>query len=221
MADQTHDNNKIPGSSSSFRNLRVAEAPLDTYDPSQPRIGRRESEPHSEEVTYVHDVLQTNFPSDRAIWDLHHYFPGDPEEIDIRFDISFFKGLSIDHSLSSYHAKDYDNKVPTLTINVLSVNTWRSDIGETYDLCSQLGIPVYIVFAPYHVATQNYRPPFLRVYSKLQNGEYVIKELHKVVGIEGAALNFDAIFDLGPDLPFQVGLLELKKRHERNQQRYR
>src|SRR5271157_3610046 len=44
-------------------------------DPSLPRIGRRESEPHSAEVSYLHDVLEANFEGSRVFWDLHHYFP--------------------------------------------------------------------------------------------------------------------------------------------------
>ena len=38
------------------------------------RLGRRESEPHSFEVTYIFNVLWKNFPESRTFWDLHHYF---------------------------------------------------------------------------------------------------------------------------------------------------
>ena len=75
---------------------RIENAPPDLFDPNTPRLGRRESEPHSAEITYIHDILTTNFPTGRAVWDLHHYFLGikDPlkgKEIDIQFDVSFFK----------------------------------------------------------------------------------------------------------------------------------
>ena len=94
--------------------------PPDTYDPKALRLGRRESEPHSEEVSYLHDVLETNFPNDRTMWDLHHYFIVGKEEIDFQLDISYFKGLDIPHTLSSYHAAKYGNRIPTLGINILS-----------------------------------------------------------------------------------------------------
>jgi len=63
----------------------------DIEDPyKKPRLGRRESEPQSEDITYLYDVLMTNFPNSRALWDLHHYFLINGNEIDLQFDISFF-----------------------------------------------------------------------------------------------------------------------------------
>ncbi|NMC08243.1 MAG: hypothetical protein GYA24_23760, partial [Candidatus Lokiarchaeota archaeon] len=66
-----------------FVSTRVRSAEPDTFDQSQPRIGRRESEPHSAEISYLHDVLTVNFPQHHAIWDLHHYFTLENEEIDV------------------------------------------------------------------------------------------------------------------------------------------
>jgi hypothetical protein len=81
--------------SSVKRSTRIENAPPDLYDPDVPRLGRRESEPHSSEITYIHDVLTANFPESRTVWDLHHYFTGEKpplkgKKIDIQFDISFF-----------------------------------------------------------------------------------------------------------------------------------
>ncbi len=110
-------------------NLRQA----NDYDPLVPRLGRRESEPHAAEVSYLYDVLSTNFPDDRATWDLHHYFTFEGEEIDIQFDISFFRGFKVPYPISSYRASEYQNRVPTLAINVLSKSTWRVDLSVTLD----------------------------------------------------------------------------------------
>ncbi|MHA1370170.1 MAG: hypothetical protein ACTSRA_10700, partial [Promethearchaeota archaeon] len=33
-----------------------------------PRLGRRESEPHSAEINYMHDVFTTNYPGGRVLW---------------------------------------------------------------------------------------------------------------------------------------------------------
>jgi len=65
-----------------------------------PRLGRRESEPHSEEVCYMRNVLKDNYPDHRVLWDLHHYFYHDGEEIDIVFDISFFLEFKTDGPIS-------------------------------------------------------------------------------------------------------------------------
>ena len=45
-----------------FQRSDVKELP--SKDP--PRLGRRESEPHSLNVSYIHDVLSVNFPQDRT-----------------------------------------------------------------------------------------------------------------------------------------------------------
>ena len=151
------------------RGTRIDNAPPDLYDPNVLRLGRRESEPHSAEVTYLHDVLTTNFPKGRAVWDLHHYFLGNKgalkgEKIDIQFDVSFFKDLKISHTLSSYKAREHGGRIPDLAINVLSKNTWRNDLSENVDKCKDLSIPVYALFSPYEVTSKVYHPPFLRVF---------------------------------------------------------
>ena len=64
-------------------NTRHRDAKPDLYDPSVPRLGRRESEPHSDEISYLYDFLTANFPNDKTTWDLHHYFEKDDLKIDI------------------------------------------------------------------------------------------------------------------------------------------
>ena len=155
MADDDFDRKK---------HSRIEAYPEISLDQSQPRIGRRESEPHSIEITYIWDVLKTNFPSDRTLWDLNHYFIVNEKEINLRLDISFFRDLSIPYTLSSYNASDYENRIPDLAINILSKSTWSFDLSENVDLCRMVQIPLYIIFAPYHVASETYKPPFLRVY---------------------------------------------------------
>ena len=51
----THDNSFTRG------RTRHQTIKPDEFDQSQPRIGRRESEPHSFEISYLHDVLTFNF----------------------------------------------------------------------------------------------------------------------------------------------------------------
>lgn len=205
---------------------RVRDAPPDLYDPDAPRIGRRESEPYSAEVTYLHDVLTTNFPDGRAVWDLHHYFIGTRgalkgEKIDIQFDISFFQNLKISHTLSSYKAYEHDDKVPDIAINVLSKSTWRNDIGENVDKCKNLEIPVYAVFSPYRMTSKLYHPPFLRVYLYQENDTYKEKELREITLEEGEELQKENIISLEDRLPFSLGLMRLKQKHERGKSLYR
>ncbi len=204
-----------------FRSTRILNVPQDTYDPKTPRLGRRESEPHSEEVSYLHDVLETNFPGDRTMWDLHHYFIVEKEEIDFQIDISFFKGLDIPHNLSSYRASKYNNRVPTLGINILSKSTWLRDVGEHLDFCRALNIPEYAIFAPFDVASAIYRPPFLRVYVQSTPGNYEIKELHAITLKEGGEINPQVTINLGETLPFKLGIMERQKKHEENKPLFR
>ncbi|MEX2683532.1 MAG: Uma2 family endonuclease [Candidatus Sigynarchaeota archaeon] len=192
------------------------------FDPNAPRLGRRESEPHSIEVSYLHDVLATNYPEDRATWDLHHYFMLDGEEIDLRFDVSFFKGLRIDHTLSSYRAAEHGGRVPDLVINILSKSTWPLDVGVTVETCQAIGIPVYVIFAPYDVASTIYRPPFLRAHVSGDNsGRYQVHELRAVTVKQGGAVDRNRVIDCGARFPFMFGLMELERKHARGLPLYR
>ena len=204
-----------------FISTRHRDAEPDTYDPNQPRLGRRESEPHSAEITYLYDVLTTNFPDDRTMWDLHHYFKINGEEFDIQFDISYFKDLNIPYTLSSYHAEKFDNRVPTAAINILSPSTWRSDLAEKLDYCRILEIPLYIVFPSYHVAKKIYKPPFIRAYVLKKNGEYKIHELREITVDPSEDWNSDAIIDVSSIVPFRIGLQKREKKHQGDEPLYR
>lgn len=204
-----------------FISTRHRDAEPDTYDPNEPRLGRRESEPHSTEITYLYNVLTTNFPNDRTVWDLHHYFKKDGKELDIQFDITYFKDLQIPYTLISYHAEKFDNRVPTMAINILSKSTWRSDLAEKLDYCRLLKIPLYVLFASYHVATEIYRPPFARAYILQENGEYKIHELREItVSVSGEFVS-DAIIDTSNVVPFRLGIQKRKQTHQVEEPLYR
>lgn len=204
-----------------FRSTRIRDAIPDTFDPSKPRLGRRESEPHSSEITYLYDVLCTNFPDDRTMWDLHHYFKAEGIDIDIQFDISFFKDLQIPYTLSSYRAEKYNNRIPDMAVNVLSKSTWKTDIGETVDYCRLLEIPLYVVFPAYHVASSLYKPPFLRAYIFQPDATYDIHELKELSVNDEGQENLKAIIDTTDIVPFRLGLMEQEKQHEGNLPLYR
>jgi Uma2 family endonuclease len=185
----------------------------------EPRIGRRESEPHSAEVTYLFHILKENFPNDRVIWDLHHYFNYQGNKINIQFDVSYIKDIKIKHSLSSYRANEYKNRVPNMAVNILSKSTWKVDIGENMDYCRLLKIPVYIIFSPYNVASSIYKPPFIRAYLLNQTGNYEIIDIRDVCFkdqklIENNVIKSEAI-------PFWLGLIQLEEKHENDLPRFR
>lgn len=226
MTQKKSEHQDIQHPSERGRGTRIDNAPPDLYDPDAPRLGRRESEPHSAEVSYMHDVLNTNFPNSRTIWDLYHYFIGKQgtlkgEEIDIQFDISFFKDLRIPYTLSSYKAQEHNGKTPDLVINVLSKSTWRNDLSEVVDKCKDLEIPVYVVFSPYKVTTKIYHPPFLRAYILQENNNYKQEELDQITLEEGEAINEEKIINLKDKLPFSLGLMKLKRTHKGKQNLYR
>ena len=201
------------------RSTRIEKAPPDLFDPNKPRLGRRESEPHSAEVTYMHDVLTSNFPESRSLWDLHHYFLGSKgslkgKEIDIQFDVSFFKDLNISHTLSSYDARKYGGRIPDMAINVLSKSTWSKDLSETVDLCKALGVSFYAIFSPYKVASKIYDPPFLRVFILQEDGSYRQEDLQSITLKEGEKVDEKNLIDISYKLPFRLGLMRLKQHHE-------
>ena len=198
---------------------RIYSMPPDLFDPSQPRLGRRESEPHSIEITYIHDVLTTNFPESRTIWDLHHYFTGTEgalkgKKIDIQFDVSFFKDFNIPHTLSSYEASKYEGRVPDMAINILSKSTWKTDLSENLDTCKELGILVYVLFSPFKVASKIYYPPFLRVYILQEDKFYKQEELRTITLTEGGKIKQKNTINISNKFPFRLGLMKLNQKHE-------
>ncbi|GAB4321541.1 MAG: hypothetical protein Kow0069_25900 [Promethearchaeota archaeon] len=180
------------------------------YDPEQPRLGRRESEPHAEEIQYLFDVLSTNFPGGRATRDLHHYFTVEGVKYDLQFDLSFFPTLQVPYTLSSFNAERFGGQVPTLAVNVLSRRTWQVDVGLHVEYCRDVGVPVYVVFPAYHVATRRYEPPFLRAYVLQASGDYHVQEMRAVAMREGEAwVAAQNLIGFGELLPFRLGLVEL------------
>ncbi len=203
------------------RGTRHSNTPPDLFDPNEPRVGRRESEPHSTEISYLHGVLNENFPNSRATWDLHHYFQVDKIKIDIQFDVSFFHDMIIPYTLSSYRASKFDDRVPTIAFNILSKSTWHADVGEHVDYCNRIGVLVYVVFPAFHVASEFYRPPFLRAYIRQPNGEYHQEELRAVSQDQAGALNEGRLISLPDPIPFRLGLIELPQQHEGSRKNYR
>ncbi len=204
-----------------FVSTRHRDAEPDTFDPNIPRLGRRGSEPHSAEISYLHDVLTINFPEDRTMWDLHHYFKKERIDMDIQFDISYFQGLKIPYTLFSYHAEQFNNRVPTMAINILSKSTWRSDIAEKVDFCRLLAIPLYILFPSYHVSINIYNTPFLRAYVLQQDETYKIHEVRKVAIKPDGEMDLDAIIDVSDIVPFRLGLWEREIKHQNEESLYR
>ena len=207
--------------SESRRSTRIHSMEEDTFDQSQPRIGRRESEPHSFEVSYIHDVLCNNFPNHHTLWDLHHYFLINGEEYDIQFDISFFLNLKIPYTLSSYRATEHNHQIPQMAINILSKSTWKTDLSENIDMCRIIGIPIYIIFAPFDVATKTYKPPFIRVYFLQKDRAYINKELRNTCFKPDGSLIVENLIDFDGMLPFKIGLKELEQKHDGGRTLYR
>ena len=202
--------------SDDWKSTRIENAAPDLFDPEQPRLGRRESEPHSMEVTYLYDVLTTNFPEGRALWDLHHYFIPSKgalkgTRMDLQLDISFFKELDVPVALPSYDAIMHEGKIPDICINVLSKSTWRADLSEHVDACRDLSVPVYVVFSPYNIASKRYAPPFLRAYVLQEDGTYKEEELRSITVEEGGSIDDSKVIDISDNLPFRLGLMQLKK----------
>jgi hypothetical protein len=204
-----------------FVSTRHRDAEPDTFDPNVPRLGRRESEPHSTEISYLHNVLTTNFPNDRTMWDLHHYFRKEEVDIDIQFDISYFKNLKIPYTLSYYSADQFDNNVPTMAINILSSSTWRSDLAEKLDFCRILGIQLYVIFPSYHVTINIYKPPFLRVYVLQQDSTFKMHEIRKPIIRASGELDLEAIIDVSDIVPFRLGMQKREQKHQDGQSLYR
>jgi hypothetical protein len=229
-ADSTPDAGNKQGHSVIREAFSRIEQPVEPdLDPSLPRIGRRESEPHSAEVSYLHDVLEANFEGSRTFWDLHHYFPlgqdASEAECDVRFDVSFFKDFPIPQDQPSYRAAEFGNRVPDMAINILSKSTWRSDLSDNMESCRMLGIPLYVVFAPFHVATWQYKPPFLRAYFVNESGKYEPHDLVETIAKEGDAIQeadiAGKVLDVSNLVPFRIGLVERVKKYRGDLQEYR
>lgn len=180
----------------------------------KPRLGRRESEPHSFKINYIHDVLATNFPSDRTFWDLHHYFRIGSEKVDLQFDISFFKDFEFKDQVSSYNEEDHEMRRPTMVINILSRSTFNNDLGINAESCQILGIPVYVAFSDHLPEPEIIKAPFLKVFYKADEG-YSMKMLRDwCCTEEDRTIDHTKTIDILPDiLQFKFGIMKLKDRY--------
>ncbi|MCF2140505.1 MAG: hypothetical protein K9W44_10675 [Candidatus Lokiarchaeota archaeon] len=176
-----------------------------------PRIGRRESEPHSAEVSFLFDVLSSNFPNHRAIWDLHHYFSIEGEQVDLQFDISLFLNFMINEDLPSYKASEFGNRIPDLVINILSKSTWRKDLSEIQESCKRLKIPVFVLFLPYPFATKVLNYPFLRVYILNDMDMYIPQEINRYMFDGDKIADNQARIKLPERIPFDLAIKKLKR----------
>ena len=175
------------------------------------RLGRRESEPHSAEVTYLFDVLSSNFPNHRTIWDLHHYFLLGGVRVDVQFDLSFFMDFNVPEDLPSYDSTEYNNKIPDLVINVLSKSTWEKDLSKIQEICRKLKIPIYIVFLSYPIAPTIFTIPFLRVYELEKDGNYRAHDLTSFMYDLDKLVDSTAKFLLSDKYPFDIALQKLSR----------
>ncbi len=173
------------------------------------RLGRRESEPHSAEVSFLFDVLSSNFPQHRTMWDLHHYFLIDGEKVDLQFDISVFLDVSIPEELPSYNASNFNHRIPDLVINVLSKSTWRKDLSEIQEICRRLKIPIYILLLPYPIAPKIFPLPFLRVYILNEKNMYESFEINRFMVEKQKIIDIKAQITLPAKFPFDLALEKL------------
>lgn len=192
---------------------RHREAALREENPRpQPRLGRRESEPHSFKINYIHDVLSSNFPKDRVLWDLHHYFTLGQSRVDLQFDISYFRNFEFKDQLSSYDEQDHDFRRPDMVINILSKSTFNSDLGINAETCMKLKIPVYVVFSDHLPEPEAVRAPLLKVFYR-SDDKYVIESMTEPCCTEGET-GVDLEKTIGIDLlPFRLGIMKLKDRY--------
>ncbi len=187
--------------------------PIMKSDLPKSRLGRRESEPHSDEINYIYDVLSPNFPEDRTFWDLRHYFFIDEEKVDLQFDISYFKGLQVPFRISSYDASKYANQVPSMAVNILSASTYRNDLGIVLEQCQRLEIPVYVMFSDHLQAPSYVKAPLLKVYYR-DGDQYHVAETREICCKEGEIPDQSKMIDILPDLlPFKIGIMERKDKY--------
>jgi len=108
-----------------------------------------------------------------------------------------------------------------MAINILSKSTWKTDLSENIDLCRIIGIPIYIIFAPFDVATKTYKPPFIRVYFLQKDRAYINKELRNTCFKPDGSLIVENLIDFDGVLPFKIGLKELEQKHDGGRTLYR
>lgn len=183
------------------------------FEDQPQRNGRRESEPHSFEVTYLFKITYFHFPESRIITDLHHFFRLNGKVLDLLFDVTYYPGLKIPHWLEEFDSAKYGNRVPEMVINVLSMRTWKKDCTETVKKCHALRIPIYMYFTPYDVAPDLHQPPYLKVYMLDENMDYKAFTIKEYAAKEGeAGFDLEKMVSLAPRLYLAVGLELLERK---------
>jgi len=66
-----------------------------------------------------------------------------------------------------------------------------------------------VVYPAYDVASDYYKPPFLRVYS-LKENNYISRDIFTLAMESNGTINPAGIVDLGSEIPFRIGLMERK-----------
>ncbi|MHA1266063.1 MAG: hypothetical protein ACTSRS_12600 [Candidatus Helarchaeota archaeon] len=215
MVNNVTNKNLKPGDPTfkRFRSTRHAAAPeAPTHAP--PRLGRRESEPHSLGLYRIYDILTTHFPNYRVMIDLHHYFYLKGEKLDLQFDLTVFTNLKLNYTLSSYDSAKFDNKIPLMAINILSKSTYLKDLGFLKDLCQELKIPLYVIFSTHNISILLYKPPFLRVHFLNKDGTYQEKTIRGELYDEQGRILEHNIIDTSQIIPFKLSLMKSNLIHE-------
>ncbi len=186
---------------------------------SKNRLGM--AEPYFHIINYLHDVLSTNFPDDRTLCNLQHYFSIDNEKLCVLFDISYFKGFNPPYQFPFYNSDSFDGLTPTMVINVVSSSTYNDYLGLTAQICQKLGIPIYVFFSNHISNPAIVKAPYLKVIY-LDNGNYHIADLSEVCCTEGKGyINHKRLIDIRPDiLPFKFGIMKLQDKYRINNKDY-
>jgi len=180
---------------------------LDSIRHRIPRLGRRDSMPHTNHIEYIRSVLKKNFPNDTTISDLWHYFQVEMQEEKFIPDIAFYETFKLDRDLKSYKSIEHGNKIPLLIINMMSQSTWKNDVSEIVKKCLKVKIPFYIVYTMYSIKVDEYEPPFLRIYEyKEEKNDYEIIEIRRYAKYEESEMIEEKNLYYNEKLPFRVGL---------------
>ena len=172
-----------------------------------PRLGRRDSLPHTNQIEYIGSVLKANFPNDTVLTDLWHYFQVGNYIEKFVPDIAFYKDFKLDNLIKSYKSIEHNNKIPLVVINMMSHSTWKNDVSEIVQKCLRVGIAFYIIYTMYSIDVEENNPPFLRIYEyNEERGEYDITEIREYAKYEEKEEIDESKIYSNERLPFRVGL---------------
>jgi len=172
-----------------------------------PRLGRRDSLPHTNQIEYIGSVLKANFPNDTVLTDLWHYFQVGNYIEKFVPDIAFYKDFKLDNLIKSYKSIEHNNKIPLVVINMMSHSTWKNDVSEIVQKCLRVGIAFYIIYTMYSIDVEENNPPFLRIYEyNEERGEYDITEIREYAKYEESEDIYEKALYSNDKLPFRIGL---------------